>query len=290
MITIMIVIISIITSFRFLLPFFSPLNMSDDESPAFVADEWWQTHHGNGIPEDDSNGVCVISYSPEYVTGMNLFRSVVAKKDVSPQVLPLLSHLISLNPGNYSVWHYRRILLAALVTSHDPLVYQKELQYVSDMAEEHPKNYQIWYHRQAVVSLLFSGGDAAKAQEDLDFVAKVFEEDAKNYHAWTYRQWVIARSNLWEQELAFTDELIAKDVRNNSAWTQRHFVFTKGPKTFADPAILASEIRHDPFSPLPLSLQIPNPPFPVPFFSFSYTTSKIQRSPNNESAWNYLRG
>lgn len=272
--------------------------MSEDEDGGvvpFKVDEWWRSHHGGGVKEDDSEGVCVISYSQEYVECMDYFRSVVRQQDLSPEVLPLLSHLLRLNPGNYSVWHYRRILLAALFPSL-PDIYQKELLFVSDMAESHPKNYQIWYHRQTIVSLLFSPQDAPQAQQDLAFVATLFEEDAKNYHAWAYRQWVILRSNQWDQELPFIEDLLAKDIRNNSAWTQRHFVFTKGPRRFADRAVLAQEIRFGrhchPLSP-PVQSRVHLPS--TLFFLFeslpdSFVISKMQKAPNNESGWNYLRG
>jgi len=200
------------------------------------------------VREDDSDGVCVISYSADYVELMDVFRGVVSVSDYSRRVLPLLTDLLSHNPANYSVWHYRRLVIASLAASlslHDEkqAVYQEELAFVSEVAEAHPKNYQIWYHRQVIVTILFPQHDKVNAQKELDFLATIFDDDAKNYHAWSYRQWVLTYYGLWDNEPHFVDTLITSDIRNNSAWNQRFFVFSKGTTNFSDPAVLKQEIK-----------------------------------------------
>lgn len=68
--------------------------------------------------------------------------------------------------------------------------------------------------------------------------------------------------SLWSNELNFIDELLQNDVRNNSAWNQRYFVIahTTG---FKDD-IIEREL--------------------------DYVEKRIFTYPDNESAWNYLRG
>lgn len=68
-------------------------------------------------------------------------------------------------------------------------------------------------------------------------------------------------SSLYDDELAYVDRLITEDIRNNSAWNQRFFVLRNFGFT-SD--ILQRELQ--------------------------YTTTRIKLVPNNESAWNFLRG
>lgn len=96
----------------------------------------------------------------------------------------------------------------------------------------------------------------------MKFIAEIIHADSKNYHAWQYRQWVLKTYSLWSDELAFVDKLLGEDIRNNSAWNQRYFVIahTTG---FRD-EIVEREL--------------------------DYVEKRIEGYPDNESAWNYLRG
>uniref|UniRef100_A0A6B2LBA1 Protein farnesyltransferase/geranylgeranyltransferase type-1 subunit alpha n=1 Tax=Arcella intermedia TaxID=1963864 RepID=A0A6B2LBA1_9EUKA len=181
---------------------------------------------------------------------MNYLRAFLRKDERSERALEVTKEAIALNPANYTAWHYRRVILDALKAD-----YQAELAYVTQMAMDNPKNYQIWHHRQVVVERL---GDASK---ELEFVGEILEEDAKNYHAWSHRQWVIRKWGLWENELAYCEKLLSLDIRNNSAWNQRYFV-----------------AAHEGLSKEVISREI------------DFAISKISRTPNNESAWNYLLG
>ena len=98
--------------------------------------------------------------------------------------------------------------------------------------------------------------------DELSFVADVLSHDSKNYHAWQYRQWLLKTYSLWFDELQYVDHLLSEDIRNNSAWNQRYFVIahTTG---FKD-EIIEREL--------------------------DYVEKCIESYPNNESAWNYLRG
>ncbi|CAD6944445.1 unnamed protein product [Tilletia controversa] len=195
---------------------------------------------------------------------------------------------------------------------------EAELALLDDMAAGSMKNYQIWQQRKRVVSAL---GDPSR---ELEFTASILDIDAKNYHTWVYRQWVLCFfgglpptsalrdtstasapppvpvpaptysapsavqpnsgeaeaeaaqgtfPQLWDGELAFTDGLLESDVRNNSAWNHRFFVlFASGRarETVADREGTneLEWVRRE----------------------VGFAKSKIALTPNNASAWNYLRG
>ena len=205
------------------------------------------------IPQDDGpNPVVSINYANEFVKLMDLFRGVLAKGEYSERVLTLTEELLSMNPGSYTVWQYRRACLKALNSD-----LTEEVKYMDTFADENPKNYQIWQHRRVIVAMI---GDGSREKE---FCEKIFEEDAKNYHAWAHRQWAVQTFNLWDGEIEFVDKCLEEDVRNNSAWNHRWFVIHKHPNG-ATTEVVSKEI--------------------------TYTCEKIELVAKNESAWNYLRG
>ncbi|GAA5945260.1 hypothetical protein JCM1841_000945, partial [Sporobolomyces salmonicolor] len=135
-------------------------------------------------------------------------------------------------------------------------------------------------HRRTIVLAL---NDPSR---ELDFTSKALSLDSKNYHTWAYRQWVLfhffgdlslapedraslseedknKRKGVWQGELEYVDKLLTEDIRNNSAWNHRFFVCFEsgqmGPEEVGE-----SEIQ--------------------------YAKGKLAISPNNPSAWNYLRG
>lgn len=181
---------------------------------------------------------------------MNYFRAILQKDERSQRALDITTEAILLNPANYTVWYYRRLILDSINGD-----WKKELEFVSEQAEDKPKNYQIWYHRQVVVEKLGTPGN------ELEFTEVILEDDSKNYHAWAHRQWVIKKFNLWDKELEYTAKLIQSDIKNNSAWNQRYFVISHFGLT---PERINEEIQ--------------------------FTLGKITISQDNESAWNYLLG
>lgn len=157
---------------------------------------------------------------------------------------------VKLNPANYTVWYYRRILLKELGKD----LYQ-ELRLISSIIDKNSKNYQVWQHRRNVVELL---QDPSK---ELEFTEMILRKDSKNYHAWQYRQWVTKNFSLWDQELEFVNNLITVDYKNNSAWNHRFFYLMNNDHS---ESVLDREIE--------------------------YCFEKINLNINNESVWNYLRG
>ncbi|CAN6485494.1 unnamed protein product [Victoria cruziana] len=232
----------------------SDLDEEEEGVPPISEREEWRDV--KPLPQDDGpNPVVSIAYTPEFQETMDYFRAVYAADERSPRALKLTAETIGLNAGNYTVWHFRRLILQTLnVNLHD------ELGFIEQIAEKNSKNYQIWHHRRWTAERL---GKEATSKE-LEFTRKILSRDAKNYHAWSHRQWVLQALGGWENELDYCHELLEDDVFNNSAWNQRYFVITKSPMLGGLQAMRESEVR--------------------------YTAQAIRANPENESPWRYLRG
>lgn len=205
--------------------------------------------------DDGPNPVVPISYTRQFSQTMDYFRAIYLADERSLRALHLTAEAIDLNPGNYTIWQFRRLILEALDAD-----LHEELYFVERVASNNPKNYQIWHHRRWVAEKL--GPEATRAE--LAFTKKIFLHDAKNYHAWSHRQWVLQALGGWEDELAYCQQLLEEDIFNNSAWNQRYFVVTRSPLLGGLRAMTEAEV--------------------------SYTVKAIMAKPENESAWRYLRG
>ncbi|CAM6083552.1 unnamed protein product [Calypogeia fissa] len=208
------------------------------------------------IPQDDGpHPVVPISYTKQFRESMDYFRAVLAMDERSPRALDLTAEVIGLNSANYTVWHFRRLILEALNVD-----VEEELEFLKTIADVNYKNYQFWQHRRWVAQ---RRGSTA-ASDELHFTEMVLNDDAKNYHAWSHRQWVLSSLGGWEGELNYCTQLIEDDPCNNSAWNQRHFVITTDPSREGLKGSLESEV--------------------------TYCLKTIGAAPSNESPWRYLRG
>lgn len=201
--------------------------------------------------DDGFHPVVQIAYSDKFKDVFDYFRTVLRTDERSQRAFDLTTDAANLNPANYTVWYYRRLLLKDLNKD-----LKSELEYVGEMIKEHPKTYQLWHHRSAVVEWLKDAAD------ELSFTEKVLNIDAKNYHAWQHRQWSLRNFGMWDNEMEYISQLLQDDVRNNSAWNHRYFVISNTTKYTDD--VLKNEVV--------------------------FTMECIRKAVHNESAWNYLSG
>ncbi|CAM0952397.1 unnamed protein product [Alopecurus aequalis] len=208
------------------------------------------------LPQGDGPcPVVAIAYRDDFREVMDYFRALYAAGERTPRALRLTAEAIDLNPGNYTVWHFRRVVLEALEAD---LV--QEMMFVDKIAESNPKNYQVWHHKRWLAEKL--GPEVANSEHE--FTRKILYGDAKNYHAWSHRQWVLQALGGWESELQYCSQLLEEDIFNNSAWNQRYLVVTRSPILGGLAAMRDSEV--------------------------DYTVEAIMVNPQNESPWRYLRG
>ncbi len=215
-----------------------------------------------GVPQfptsDGQAPIASISYTEEFAELMGLFRYVVQEEEVSERAYRLTTEVLGVNPGNYTVWHWRRRCLDKLELS-----LERELEWLDDVGVENEKCYQYWHHRRLMLEKLAKPYQAEEA-----FFAEILESDSKNYHAWTYRQWYLAHYELCEAQLPVSAELIASNVLNNTFWTFRYFLVARSldstPDTKEKQTILKREIR--------------------------FALQHVLERPTNEASWAYLRG
>lgn len=205
--------------------------------------------------DSETNDVVRIAYTETFREVYDYFRAILKLNEKSMRAFELSKDAALLNPANYTVWYYRRILIREL-----KLNLKEELDFITNVIRSNPKNYQVWQHRRNIVEYL---NDPSM---ELAFTAEILKRDSKNYHAWQYRQWVVKKYSLWENELSYIDSLLQNDCRNNSAWNQRYFFISQ---------------THD-LEKLE-SLNYLND-------EVAFTLEKIEGCMDNESSWNYLRG
>ncbi|KAM0328506.1 hypothetical protein ACHAQA_004913 [Verticillium albo-atrum] len=231
------------------------------------------------VPSDEPEGsLAAIAYPEHYAEIISYLRAVMATEEHSPRTLRLTEHVISLNPAHYTVWLFRFKIIQALDIPLDD-----EFAWLNGVSLDHLKNYQIWHHRQLLLDHLLPkiADDAAAvkklAHDESHFLRLILDEDTKNYHVWSYRQYLVRKLGLWTpQELAATQTFVEDDVRNNSGWSHRFFLVFSDPAT-STPGSHATE-RDDAV------------PADIIDREVRYAQDKIALAPQNQAAWNYLRG
>lgn len=74
---------------------------------------------------------------------------MLKSNEISQRAFDLTKDAALLNPANYTVWYYRRVLIKELKKDLN-----EELDFITDVIRSHPKNYQVWQHRRNIVEYL----------------------------------------------------------------------------------------------------------------------------------------
>jgi hypothetical protein len=121
---------------------------SESSSPDFIL--YSQRQEWNDIKplpqEDGPHPIVAIAYSERFRDTFDYFRAVLAKNELSERALQLTADCVSLNPSNYTIWYFRRLIINELKKD---LI--NELKYIESVIIENAKNYQVWHHRKCVI-------------------------------------------------------------------------------------------------------------------------------------------
>ena len=176
------------------------------------------------------------------------------KNDVSLKTLELTAKMVVVNPDFYTIWGYRREILAHHFNDFLPFsgdntsdknnsgegqndlkskeitqdaldkMYLKELVLTENaLSKRNPKSYYAWHHRKWVLS----NGGIKDLEKELLLTEQFLERDERNFHCWNYRRCVLSKLNnisvteKCNKEVKFTDKLIQRNFSNYSAWHER---------------------------------------------------------------------
>ncbi len=171
------------------------------------------------IPQKEGvEPVVQILYEKEYSDAMGLLRAVMLKGELSARALHLTSLIIFMNSAHFTVWEFRRCVLAHL---RSRAKWMAELEFMQEVNLMNTKNYQLWNHRRVVIQMLFplpqAQAQPALAMDTLElytledefaYLAGVTADDSKHYHAWAHRQWLVRAYDRWRGEMDFTTGLL----------------------------------------------------------------------------------
>jgi geranylgeranyl transferase type-2 subunit alpha len=223
----------------------------------------------------------------------------VANKTLTPEVFPLTTKLLRLNPEYYTIWNVRRrLLISGLLSKRSDgswlskglqtssrtgtTTHSSEGSSLSSSNETQPGRESQIAGRSGTtaetdatsqgVHAPFEAieNDFAVIQSELNFIVPLLQEWPKCYWIWNYRGWILQQAmerldmprvrGLWEVELALDSKMLTKDRRNFHAWAYRRLIVEKLESPELDGM---STVEHE----------------------FEYTTKMIRADLSNFSAW-----
>lgn len=206
--------------------------------------------------------LCQILYDEEYKQIMGLLLAMMANHEYSARALVLTEEALDLLASHYTIWIYRFDLIKNL--NRDLI---EELNWCEAIALDNEKNYQIWNYRQLLINEIMLQKVEFNPHHEFPLIQAMLDSDSKNHHVWSYRKWLIAKFNLYDdpKELESINQFLIDDIRNNSAWSHRFMLkFSQLNEIGQSRDKIDQEI--------------------------AFAQSMINKSPQNPSSWNYLRG
>ena len=180
--------------------------------------------------------------------------------DEIASTLELIATVLSINSDYYTMWNFRRDLLASVIhhTAAFPLpALEGELKTTEQCLKKSPKSYPAFHHRKHVIDLYLSHNPTAGGTllpVELELTNTFLMSDARNFHCLNYRRFLLqcitklphetfgtqlgrARyiptagpdsstySSAITTEWQFTHELISANFSNGSAYHYRAALF-----------------------------------------------------------------
>lgn len=94
------------------------------------------------IKDEETNDICRIAYTETFKEVFGYFRAILKSDEKSERALELTKDAALLNPANYTVWYYRRLILFELNKD-----LAEELDFITNVIRNHPKNYQVLFKK-----------------------------------------------------------------------------------------------------------------------------------------------
>lgn len=193
-----------------------------------------------------------------------------AINDFTDKALKVVTDVLVFNPEYYSMWNYRRDILATKKDLDFESVCQVELKLVDSLLKRSPKSYWIWNHRHWILE----SSPKPLWQGELKLINYMQNLDPRNFHSWDYRRYVMEMSQINSplQEFEYTTLKIQQNFSNFSAWHYRSKLLISA---FPDLTSRNAEIQKG-----------------CHFLSnldFEFIRNAIFTEPNDQSAWLYQR-
>ena len=94
------------------------------------------------VEDGETSEIVRIAYTETFKEVYGYFRAILKLNEKSERAFELTRDVALLNPANYTVWHFRRLLIKELAKS-----LPDELAFITSVINSHPKNYQVWQRK-----------------------------------------------------------------------------------------------------------------------------------------------